>query len=146
MGLYFPCGGAPLPNDPVSKYRCVNLPKTGDNYRTHENDANALLDIWSMLLSGQVPPSDQFKSIVLEWAVPEEKTKPKRGRREKSRGHTFFEKNPWNCFGFSLCPWKFQVKQNSTPGNLVKLCTYVTSLRNFKAKTHNPFLRQELSH
>ena len=90
MGLYFPCGGAPLPNNPVSQYRCVNLPKTGDNYRTHENDANALLDIWPMLLSEQVPPSDQFKSIVLEWAVPEEKTKPKRGRREKRIGHTFF--------------------------------------------------------
>ena len=41
-GLYFACGGAPLPNELVSQYICVNLPKTDDNDRTHENDANAL--------------------------------------------------------------------------------------------------------
>ena len=40
---YFPCGGTPLPNEPVSQYRRVNLPKTDDNDRTHKkNDANAL--------------------------------------------------------------------------------------------------------
>ena len=30
-GFIFPCGGAPLPSEPVSQYRCVNLPKTDDN-------------------------------------------------------------------------------------------------------------------
>ena len=40
-GLYFPCGGAPLPNERVLQHRCVNLPKTDGNNRTHENDANA---------------------------------------------------------------------------------------------------------
>ena len=40
-GLYFPWRGAPHPNELASQYRCVNLPKTDDNDRTHENDANA---------------------------------------------------------------------------------------------------------
>ena len=44
------------------------------------------------------------------------------GGRGGLRTYFFLKKNPWNCFGFSLYPWKFQVKQNSTPGNLVKLC------------------------
>ena len=35
--IYF----APLPNQPVSQHRCVNLPKADDNDRTHQNDANA---------------------------------------------------------------------------------------------------------
>ena len=34
--LYFPCGGAPLANELVSQYRCLNLPKK------YESDANAL--------------------------------------------------------------------------------------------------------
>ena len=33
----------------------MNLPKIDDNDRTHENDANTTLGIWSMLPSGQVP-------------------------------------------------------------------------------------------
>ena len=40
--FYFPCKGASLPNEPVSQYGCVSLPKTNANDRTHENDANAL--------------------------------------------------------------------------------------------------------
>ena len=54
-------------------------------------------------------------------------------RKKNQRGEggvediPFFKKKPWNCFGFSLCSWKFQVKQNSTPENLV----------NFKAKTQD---------
>ena len=51
-------GGAPL-----SQYRFINLPKTDDNDRTHKNDANNHLDIWSMLLSGQVPHSIQAIQI-----------------------------------------------------------------------------------
>ena len=88
--------------------------------------------------------------------------------QEKTGGFTshavedriLLKKKPWNCFGFSLYPWKFQVKQNSTPGNLTKLYMlnplkisrpktknfkklhpwkfgkigYVTSFGNFKAK------------
>ena len=34
--------GAPLRNEVISQYKCVNLPKTDDNNWTHENDANAL--------------------------------------------------------------------------------------------------------
>ena len=30
------------PNELISQYKCVNLPKTDDNNWTHENDANAL--------------------------------------------------------------------------------------------------------
>ena len=33
-----------------------------------------------------------------------------------------FWKKPWDFFCFSLYPWKFQAKQSSAPGNLVKLC------------------------
>ena len=40
--LYFPNRSAPLPNETVSQYRCMNLPKTVADDRTHENDANAL--------------------------------------------------------------------------------------------------------
>ena len=43
-----------LPSEPVSQYRCMNLPITDDSDRAHKNDANAL-DIWSILLPGQVP-------------------------------------------------------------------------------------------
>ena len=41
-GGIFLFGSAPLPNKPASQYRCVNLPKTDDNDRTHGKDANAL--------------------------------------------------------------------------------------------------------
>ena len=40
--LYFPCRGAPFPDEPVSQYRFVNLAKTDANDRTHENGANTL--------------------------------------------------------------------------------------------------------
>ena len=43
------------PSEPVSQYRCMNLPKTDDNNRTDKNDATTHLDIWPMLLSGQMP-------------------------------------------------------------------------------------------
>ena len=46
-----------LPSEPVSHYRCMNLPKNDDNYRTHKKIQIPYLDIWSMLLSGQVPHS-----------------------------------------------------------------------------------------
>ena len=93
--------------------------------------------------------------------------------QEKTGGFTshavedriLLKKKPWNCFGFSLYPWKFQVKQNSTPGNLTKLYMLnplkisrpktknfkklhpwkfgkigcVTSFGNFKAKTQDPW-------
>ena len=43
-------------SEPVSQCRCLNLPKTDDNDRTHIEIIQApYLDIWSMLLSGQVP-------------------------------------------------------------------------------------------
>ena len=35
-------GGAPLPNESVSQYRCVNLSKADNDDRKYENDANAL--------------------------------------------------------------------------------------------------------
>ena len=51
-GLYFPCGGTPLPNEPA-QYNCVNLPKTNDNDIEHMKMMHMpYLDIWSMLLSG----------------------------------------------------------------------------------------------
>ena len=41
-GALLPMQGCSCPIEPVSQYRCMNLPKTDDNDRTHENDANAL--------------------------------------------------------------------------------------------------------
>ena len=83
------------------------------------NDANALLEIWSMLLSWQVP--HRTNSSQLFWNGIFRKKNIKQGAGEwGGGGHTFFGKNAWNCFGFSLFPWKF-LKENSTPGNLVKL-------------------------
>ena len=32
--------GVFLPSEPVSHYRCMNLPETDDDNRTHQNDAN----------------------------------------------------------------------------------------------------------
>ena len=42
----------------------MNLPNTDDNYRTHKNDT-PYLDIWPMLLSGQV--SHRSNSSHLYW-------------------------------------------------------------------------------
>ena len=44
-----------LLSEPASQYRRMNLPKIGDNDRTHKKIQINYLDIWSMLLSGQVP-------------------------------------------------------------------------------------------
>ena len=78
------------------------------------------LGIWSMLLSGQMPPQDQFKSIALEWAIPEEKTKQV-GGGEGLRTYCFFKK-PLELFWFfsvamevsGYIPRKFQ-GQNPRP-------------------------------
>ena len=61
------------PNELVSQYRCVHLPKTDANDRTHGNDANFQGQIaikvnasfWESALK------DQFKSVFFEWAIPE---------------------------------------------------------------------------
>ena len=74
-GLYFPCAAAPLPSEPVPQYKCVNLPKTADNDRTHENNSNAL-DIWLILLSGQVP--HRTNSSQLFWNGLFQKKEPNR--------------------------------------------------------------------
>ena len=52
---FTPHAGVLFPSEPVSQYRCMNLPKTDDNDRTHKKIQIPYLDIWSMLLSGQVP-------------------------------------------------------------------------------------------
>ena len=54
-GALSPMQGVLLRNEPVLQHRFMNLPKTDDNDRTHKNDPNIHLDIWSMLLCGQVP-------------------------------------------------------------------------------------------
>ena len=67
-GLYFPYGGAPLPNEPASQYRCVNLPNIDDNDRTYHLDYHIVYaSFWASA------SYDQFKSIILEKATPEEK-------------------------------------------------------------------------
>ena len=55
----------PLLSEPVSQYRCMDLPKTDGNDRTHKKIQIPYLDIWPMLLSGQVP--HRSNSIHLFW-------------------------------------------------------------------------------
>ena len=52
----YPHAGVFLLSDPVSQHRCMNLPKIDDNDKPHKNDAMQIpyLEIWSMLLSGEV--------------------------------------------------------------------------------------------
>ena len=94
---YFPCSVSPLPNEPVSLYRCVSLPKTDDNDRTHEIDANARswhdinASFWTSALW------DQFKSILLEWAI----TQKKQGRWRWE--HSSLKKIP-ELFSFCSVP------------------------------------------
>ena len=73
-----------------------------------------------MLLSGQVTHRTNSSQLFSNGLSQKKKTN-RRGQGE-DWGHTFLEKKPWNCFGISLYPCKFQVKQNLTPKNLVKLC------------------------
>ena len=94
------------------------------------------LDKRSMLLSGQVPY--RTYSSQLFWNGLFQK---KTNRRVEDI--LFWKKKPWKFFCFSLYPLKFQAKRSSTPENLVKLCNYVTSLRNFKSKNLRPL---EISH
>ena len=94
------------------------------------------LDKRSMLLSGQVPY--RTYSSQLFWNGLFQK---KINRRVEDI--LFWKKKPWKFFCFSLYPLKFQAKRSSTPENLVKLCNYVTSLRNFKSKNLRPL---EISH
>ena len=101
-GLYFPCAGVPLPNEPVSQYKCVNLPKTDDDDRTHENDSNAL-DIWSMLLSGQVPHRTNPNQLF--WNGLFQKKEP---NRVGGLMTYFFEKTPGIVLVFLCTPGNFR--------------------------------------
>ena len=102
-GLYFPCPGVPLPNEPVSQYKCVNLPKTDDDDdRTHENDSNAL-DIWSMLLSGQVPHRTNPNQLF--WNGLFQKKEP---NRVGGLMTYFFEKTPGIVLVFLCTPGNFR--------------------------------------
>ena len=111
-GLYFPCRGSPLPNEPVWQYRCVNLPKTDGNNRIHENDANALS--WhkvneSSLLSGQSALTYRTNSSQLFWNGLFQK-------KQKNRGvwrHSFLKKNPGIFFVLFCNPGN--LKQNKAP-------------------------------
>ena len=93
------------------------------------------LEIWSMPLSRQVLHKTNPNKLFWNELYQNKNT----NSAGRSWGHTFFLKNSWNCFGFSLCLWKFLAKKHSTSRNLVKLCIYVTSLRKFKAKTQDPW-------
>ena len=82
------------------------------------------LHIWSMLLYGQVP--HRTNSSQLFWNGQFQKKKTNRVRRGgESEDILFFEKTPRIVLVFLCTSWKFQVKQNSTPGNLVKLCMLI---------------------
>ena len=53
---FTPHAGVLFPSEPVSQYRCMNLPKTDDNDRAHiEIMETPYILTWPMLLSGQVP-------------------------------------------------------------------------------------------
>ena len=51
-----------------------------------------------------------------------------------------FWSKPWNSFCFSLYCWKFQTKQSSTPGILVKLCMLLHLLEISNQILHEFFL------
>ena len=72
---YFPCRGTPLPNEPVSQYRRVNLPKTDDNDRTHKKMMQTpYLHIWLMLLSGNVPHRTNSSQLFWNGIAQKKKT------------------------------------------------------------------------
>ena len=54
-------------SEPVSQYKCMNLPKIMEHIKTMEIPS---FDILSILLSGQSASLDQFKSFVLESQRP----------------------------------------------------------------------------
>ena len=81
------------------------------------------LDMRSMLLSGQVPHRTNSSQLFWNGLFQEKKN---RGAEDVR-----FRKKPWNFFLFLSVPVEIQAKQSSTPGNLVKLCIYVTSFGNF---------------
>ena len=83
---------------------------------------------------------DQFKSIVLEWAIPKEKIKPA-GELGMSRGHNFFLKTLelfWVFFCVSLDISDITKLDPLKFGKIVYLC-YIP--RKFPGKTQNNFTR-----
>ena len=92
------------------------------------------LYIWLMLLSGQIPY--RTNSSQLFWNGQFQKQKPTGwggGGRVKT--------TPRIVLVFFCTSWKFQVKQNSTPGNLVKLCMLIPL--KFQSQKQRPL---EISH
>ena len=81
------------------------------------------LDMRSMLLSGQVPHRTNSSQLFWNGLFQEKKT--------GGLKTYVLEKNPGIFFLFLSVPVEIQAKQSSTPGNLVKLCIYVTSFGNF---------------
>ena len=83
-----------LTSEPVSQYRCMNLPKIDDNDRTHKKIQIPYLQIWSMLLSGQVPY--RSNSSHLFWCLEEPLLVKKVSYRRKITDHllliSFFHK------------------------------------------------------
>ena len=122
-GGIFSYGSAPLPNEPVLQYRFVNLPKTDDNDRTHGNDNNALS--WYTVNASFWARECLIGPIQLNcFALGYSRKKPK----QRGGGGVTFLKKSCEFFCFSLYHWKFQLKQSSSPGNLVKF-----SMRKFQA-------------
>ena len=98
------------------------------------------LHIRSMLLYGQV--THRTNSSQLFWNGQFQKKKTNRVRRGgESEDILFFEKTPRIVLVFLCTSWKFQVKQNSTPGNLVKLCMLIPL--KFQSQNQRPL---EISH
>ena len=99
MGIYFPCKSATLPNESVSQehMKMMQMP---------------YFNIWSMLLSGQVP--HRTNSSQLFWNRLFQKKKPSRvcvcvlGQGGGGLGRTFFEKNPGIVLVFSVPPGNFR--------------------------------------
>ena len=87
------------------------------------------LYIWLMLLSGQVPYRTNSSQLFWNGQFQKEKT-----NRVGVGGSGRVKTTPRIVLVFFCTSWKFQVKQNSTPGNLVKLCMF-HSFEIFRPKT-----------
>ena len=102
------------PNELVSQYRCMSLPKTNDNDRTYKNDANILS--WHKVNASFWARSLQEQDNCFGMGYY---------RKKHTRGLNltyFFVKKPRLFWFFSVMyPWKSQAKQSSTHRNLVKL-------------------------
>ena len=134
--LSVPSRNALLYKEPVSQYRCMNVPMIKIEHMKMMQ--MAILNIKVNASFWASPLQDQFKSIVFEWAIPQNRTRGwGRGGRLVD---TYLKKHA--IFLVFLCIHG-NFKQNKHPHWKFGKIMYVKSVRNFKAKKPRPL---EISH